>query len=140
VTKGTTDPVPYLLRGQAFNRKGSFDKAISDFNRALELRPGFADALLERGNIWLQRRDYDHVLADFDRAIQSDPNRIVIYASRASVYEAQGKRDLAIADLRRATGLEPKNAFETLAQASAKKRIDELAKRNPCGDAGRDCL
>jgi hypothetical protein len=61
-------------------------------------------------------------------------------AARASVYEAQGKRDLAITDLRMAAGLTPKTVFETLAQAGAKKRIEELSKRDPCGVGGRDCL
>jgi hypothetical protein len=56
------------------------------------------------------------------------------------VYEAQGKSDLAVADLRKATTLAPKNIFDTVAQAGAKKRIDELAKRVPCGAADRNCL
>jgi hypothetical protein len=79
-------------------------------------------------------------LADFDRAIQSDPNKIANYARRASVYEAQGKSDLAIVDLRKTTSLAPKNIFDTVAQAGAKKRIDELAKHVPCGAADRNCL
>ena len=56
--------------------------------------------------------------------------------------EAQGKNDLAIADLRKATAFKPRTVFESLAQADAKKRIEQLNRAIPCtssGDAGT-CL
>ena len=45
----------------------------------------------------------------------------------------QSVLDRAVADFRKATELSPKSVFDFLAQASAKKRIEQLGKRLPCG-------
>jgi hypothetical protein len=76
------------------------------------------------------------------RAIEIDGAKIENYAVRASVHEAQGKIELALDDLHKAVELKPKNVFDTLAQAAARKHADELAIRAPCGTTGRNvnCL
>ena len=53
--------------------------------------------------------------------------------SRAGVYEKLGKHDLAAADLRRAITLAPKSIFDLAARADAKKRVERIEKRIPCG-------
>jgi hypothetical protein len=58
------------------------------------------------------------------------------YYARAQLREQQGKLDLAIGDLRTAVEIQPKTVFEAMAQAEARKRIEQLARRNACGDAG----
>ena len=91
---------------------------------------------------WLVKKDYARALADLDQAMSLDQADLESYYFRARVYEAQGKNDLAIADLRKATGFSPRTVFEALAQADAKKRIEQLNKAIPCtssGDAGT-CL
>jgi tetratricopeptide (TPR) repeat protein len=110
---------------------------------ALELKSGYGDAFAGRGAAWLKKNDYARALTVLSRAIEIGGARITHYATRASVYEAQGKLDLAIDDLRKAAELKPKSVFDTLAQAAARQRADELAKRAPCGvAAGRNvnCL
>ena len=62
-------------------------------------------------------------MTDLNRAIAIDGGSIESYSTRASVYDAEGEDQLAIADLRTAANLKPKNIFDALAQASAKKRI-----------------
>ena len=84
-----------------------------------------------------EKNDYTRALNDLNRAIEIDGAKIANYAARASVYEAQGKLDLAINDLRKAAELKPKTIFDTLPQAGAKQRAEQLAKRTPCGPAGR---
>jgi tetratricopeptide (TPR) repeat protein len=71
-----------------------------------------------------------------------DQANVESYYVRASVYQAQGKSDRAIADLRKAVEFAPTNPFEILAQANARKRIDQLTKNIPCSMPGEggSCL
>ena len=116
--------------------KGDIDKAIADFNHALELKPGNGDALTGRGLARLRNKDYARALDDLNHAIASDGGRIASYTGRAAVYEAQGNRELAIADLRKASELKPKSVFDLLAQVTAKQRAQQLRKQLPCSSAG----
>src|SRR5262249_56056595 len=91
-----------------------------------------------RGVGWTKKGEFVRALADLDKAISLEgASMIDAHAARAGVYEAQGKAELAIAELRKATEVTPKNVVEGLSQASIKKKIEELGKRNPCGSAGR---
>jgi Tfp pilus assembly protein PilF len=137
LARDSTNPTGYWLRGQALLTKGNADKAISDFDRAIELKAGYADALTGRGLAWLKKSDYNRALADPNRAIEADGTKVLTYTARASVYEAQGKTDLASMDLRKAAALPPKSAFDTLAQAEAKRRVERLTKQIPCGGGAR---
>ena len=42
-------PLAYLQRGRTWNRLGEAEKALADYDRALELEPRWAEALNERG-------------------------------------------------------------------------------------------
>ena len=137
LAKGHQDAFIYVLRGKALLAKDP-DKALADFDRALRLKPEFGDAYASRGSVWLKKKDYTRALADLDRAIALEGGKIPTYYARASVYEAQGKMDLATSDLRKAAELQPKNVFDILAQADAKRRLQAIDKGTPCGSAGAE--
>jgi tetratricopeptide (TPR) repeat protein len=128
-------PKAHVLRGRVLLLKGDLDDAMVDFDRALTLNPKFAEGLSARGLGWFRKREYSKALADLDRAIELQAH-LDAYYTRAQVHEAQGNADRAIADFRRATQLTPQSAFDALAQTDAKKRIEQLSKRVPCGGAG----
>jgi tetratricopeptide (TPR) repeat protein len=136
IGKGIEDPFPYLLRGKAKLAKGDIDRAMTDFNRALELRPRYAEALTARGMGWQKKKDYAHALADLNQSIAQE-ERVESYYVRAQVYETQGNSDRAIADFRKASELAPKSPFDLAAQADARTHIEQLSKRLPCGGSGR---
>jgi hypothetical protein len=54
------------------------------------------------------------------------------YFLRAKIYEAQNQFDKATNDFRRATQLTATSAFDLLAQAEAKKKIQLFSKKVPC--------
>jgi tetratricopeptide (TPR) repeat protein len=136
IGRGMDDPFPYLLRGKALLTKGELDGAMADFNQALKLRPTYAEALAARGMGWSKKKDYTNALADLDQAIAQE-ERVESYYARAQIYETQGNADRAVADFRKAIELAPKGVFDAVAQASAKKRIEQLSKQVPCAGAGR---
>ena len=114
-----------------------------DCPREGEVRAGAEiSANSARGAALLKKNDYAGALADLDKATSLDQANAESYYVRARVYEAQGKSELAIADLRKASEFPPKSVFESLAQANAKKRIQELTKAIPCSAPGEggSCL
>jgi len=59
-------------RANARTRAGDYS-ALGDYDRALELAPGDADALNNRGMLHLYRATYELALKDFDAALAIDP-------------------------------------------------------------------
>ena len=49
--KPSLDAEAYFNRGLNCSRKGQYDKAISDFNKAIQINPNHATAYVSRGNV-----------------------------------------------------------------------------------------
>ncbi len=74
--------IAYYNRGFAFMNKKSTDEALKDYNKAIELKPDYADAYLSRGNIFLNQKRNDDALKDYNKAIELRPDYADIYLSR----------------------------------------------------------
>jgi len=55
----------YNNRGSAFHYKGQYDRAISDYNKAIEIDPEYALAYFNRGVAYFKKGDYDRAWEDF---------------------------------------------------------------------------
>jgi tetratricopeptide (TPR) repeat protein len=62
-----------LARAAAYDRKQQYDRAIADYDAALQLDPAQADAFNHRGEVWRKKGDRPRALADFGAAIRLDP-------------------------------------------------------------------
>ena len=81
---------------------GAFDRALADFDRALQLDPRSALALTERASTYRAKGELDHAIADYDRALRLDENSTTAYDGRATVYLGKGDLDKALADFNEA--------------------------------------
>jgi len=73
---------------------------------ALKIDPGFAPALLARGNVMTRARKYPEALKDYSGAIQSDSELADAYNNRGVLYaNAFGEFDRAVEDLEKAVSL-----------------------------------
>lgn len=89
---------PYNGRGLVYYRQGNFDKALEDFNKALEINPDFTLALQNRGNLYQKREEYEKAIEDFTKITKIDKYNRSVYNNRANSYYKTGQYQKAIAD------------------------------------------
>jgi tetratricopeptide (TPR) repeat protein len=99
----------YFARGIAFQSKGEWDKAISDFDQIIELDPKNVNAFSSRGLAWQHKGDLEKAIADCDEALRLDPKHLTSYRTRGIARHQQGKYDKARADLNEAIRLDSKD-------------------------------
>ena len=85
----------YNERGIAYAKKGQYDKAVSEFNNAIELNPKDAVSYTLRGGVHSERAQYDKAISDFTKAIELNPKLAISYTLRARLYVKQTQYDKA---------------------------------------------
>jgi tetratricopeptide (TPR) repeat protein len=108
-TQPVTDASGWAYRGDQFAAKGDLDRAISDYNEAIQRQPTWMWPLQDRGNAYQRNGQLDLALQDFNRVIQVAPNLAIGYLGRASIYGSRTNWDLAVADYQKAAQLDPGN-------------------------------
>jgi lipoprotein NlpI len=108
----------YRSRGLAWGRKRDFDRAIADYDRAIQLDPKYAFAYNNRGEAWRNRGDLDRAIADFNEAIRLDPRYWFAYDNRGDARREKGDLDSAIADFSEAIRLSPPKFRDAFAYKS----------------------
>lgn len=122
-------------RGIAYRLNGSYDRAISDYDRSIELKPDFAAGYSNRGLAFAKTGQYDVAIADFNQALKLKPADPNTYLRRGNAYYDQQAYDPAIADYSRAVELKPDfliaytNRYDAYLQKGlAGKAADDLKK------------
>jgi tetratricopeptide (TPR) repeat protein len=99
-----------LRRGDAYNRSGKYEQAITAFTEALRLDPRLALAHALRGDAYGGLGKYDEGIADCSEAIRYDPKLPRAYAYRGWLRINKGDTAGALADCDEAVRLGPKEA------------------------------
>jgi tetratricopeptide (TPR) repeat protein/ABC-type multidrug transport system permease subunit len=102
--------IAYYNRGQSYQSKKEYNRAIADFTKAIELDPRDPDYFLGRALAHQSAQDHDRAIADFTMAIVRDANNPDLFAGRAASYRAKKEHDPAIADYSTAVQLSPDEA------------------------------
>jgi len=105
----TNDLKSYNNRGNAYSDRHQYDRAIVDYDRAIQLNPKNADTYNNRGTAYSQCKEYAKAIADYDRTIQLDPKDTTAYNNRGIAYARQGQYSEAIADYSQAIELNSKD-------------------------------
>ena len=109
-------------RGIVFALAGLYEQAITEFNKAIELDPEYAEAYNNRGNAYWNKGNFDRAIADYDKAIELDPEYAEAYSNRGFVYYLKGELTKAISDLEKCLEL----SDDPRVIAKAQQLLDQL--------------
>jgi tetratricopeptide (TPR) repeat protein len=108
IEKGTEKlPMAYVNRGAAFQKKGLFEKAVADYEMAVDLDPSDYRAYISLGSVLEQMGQFGRAKEAVERAIALNPSSHEAYRNRGLLLEKMGRFDEAIADYTRAIALQP---------------------------------
>ncbi|MGC9393569.1 MAG: tetratricopeptide repeat protein [Anaerolineae bacterium] len=99
----------YHQRAAIYLKMGEYDKAIQEYNKALELDPTYLLAYYDRGLAHAQQQHYADAIADFSEVIALDPQHADAYYNRGLVHARQNAFDQALADYDQALALHPED-------------------------------
>ena len=89
---------------------GQYDRAIAEFDLALEANPDHPLAYLGIALALMHQNRHEASLEAFGHALALDESLAVAYADRGILHDRMGRHDLALQDYRRALALDPKLA------------------------------
>ena len=105
-----SDPAAEIVKGgDAFEKNGQNEKAMAEYDRALEVNSQSADAYYSRGLLYMKQGDLNKALSDFNKVIAINPDYSQPYYRRGLICEAQGQSDKAIEEYTKA--IENNNVF-----------------------------
>ncbi len=101
----------HFFKGETYYNKGQWGEAISEYNKAIEINPRFAEAYNNRGISFAQGKgQYDQAISDFDKAIEINSKFAEAYNNRGISYFNKGQYDQAISDYDKAIEINPRHA------------------------------
>jgi tetratricopeptide (TPR) repeat protein len=99
----------YKKRANYYTTLQMPDRALTDYEKALEIDPNDANSYLGRGYAYSWKREHQKALADYAKAIEIDPKFAGAYANRAILYaDSLNQNNAALTDIDKALQLEPK--------------------------------
>jgi Flp pilus assembly protein TadD len=93
--------------GVCYQHMYATDEAMADYERALQLRRNYPEALNNLGTIFLARKDYRQAEKLFKRAIKLKPEDPSFEKNLGTAYFADGNISLGVAAYRAAFSLDP---------------------------------
>ena len=108
------EPDPLMLPMRGFDsfsdydyEPGGLDKAIEEFNKAIDLNPRNAEAWNGRGVAYRAKGELDRAIEDHSKAIDLNPDFAQAWNNRGIAYRDKGELKKAIEDHSKAIGLDP---------------------------------
>ena len=117
----------YTLRAGSWWALGNAEKALDDFDRAIELGYTEAHAYTSRGLFHAAMGDHEKALADYDKAIELDAEDVAPLINRAAVFMAKGDPASAADDYTSALKLAPERTSLLRQRAIAWKAAGQPA-------------
>jgi tetratricopeptide (TPR) repeat protein len=93
--------------GNALLKMGQVDEAIVHFQKALEIKPDFAEAHNNLGNFLFQKGQVDEAIVHFQKALEIKPDYAVAHYNLGNALLKMGHVDEAIAHFQKALQINP---------------------------------
>ncbi|MFN7247200.1 MAG: trypsin-like peptidase domain-containing protein, partial [Microcystis sp.] len=72
----------YSNLGVIYSNQQKYELALSDYNKAIDINPNYAEAYYNRGILYKNLQKYDLALSDYSKAIDINPNDALAYNNR----------------------------------------------------------
>jgi len=86
----------YLARAAVYENLRDYERALDDYNNALQINPGSIVGRNNRGIVLTIIGDYATAAADFERAMTENDDYLPAYNNRSIIYSLQGNFDAAL--------------------------------------------
>jgi len=96
--------------GIAYHKKGMYDEAIVEYERALEINPNHALVYHNLGSSYGMKGMYDEAIGEYKKGIELNPNSTEAHNNLGAAYFNKGMYDDAIAECKKALEINPNDA------------------------------
>jgi len=124
----------YYNRGSTYGELQLYEKALADFDRAIQLDPNDATIYTNRGVIYHKLQHYTDALADQSRAIEIDSNYARAYTNRGNAHYRLEQYDEALTDYDRAIQLDPNYALAYMSRGLLYKSLHSYNEEEALAD------
>ena len=104
----------YYNRGISKGKLHDYRGSITDFTKAIELKPDDSEAYYNRGASKAKLQDHKGAIADFTKAIELKPDFSEAYINRGASKLILGKKDSGCLDFSKAEELGDKDAHSAI--------------------------
>jgi tetratricopeptide (TPR) repeat protein len=106
----TGNYVAHCNFGESLARLGRIDEAMTHYQKAVEIKPGYADTQFNLGNGLRQKGRVDEAIACYQKALQIQPDLAGAHMNLGNILGQQGRMDEAIAHYQKALQIQPDSA------------------------------
>ena len=100
-----------LVEGKKQYDAGKYEEAVASFDKAIEIKPEFADVWNSKGEALRALKKYEEAIASYDKAIETDPKNADACVNKGFVLGRKlDRHNDAIASFDKAIEIDPKNA------------------------------
>ncbi len=97
----------FFRKGLELYQKGNITESITFYNKAIELKPDYAQAYFELANSFLAIGKNREVIACYKKYLDIDPNHAGVYNRMGCLLKSSGKTELAVTCFKKALEIEP---------------------------------
>jgi tetratricopeptide (TPR) repeat protein len=118
----SNNAIALYKQGDTFYNLKSYDRALQAYEKALKIRPEYAEAWIGKGNVQQASSQFKEALNSYEKAIQIQPKSWQAWVGRAQVLDKLGKSQEAIETYKGAIQIDKnaKEAWQGLAQIQMK--------------------
>ena len=72
-----------------------YDEAIADYNKAIKMKPDFAEAYNNLGYVYFTQTEYKLAIKEFEKAVKLKPNYVSAHNNLGRAYINSGMQEKA---------------------------------------------
>lgn len=95
--------------GDYYARHGDLQKALEEFQLAIDLLPGYADAYHNKANVYQQMGKPEKAAEHYQKALEFNPQLWQSHQNLAGLYWQAGQKDKSLEHLKKAVEINPDN-------------------------------